>query len=83
MQSINMSQACKRIQFDKRNDKNLIMLTEYDIKMYNFVTDHMKVMYDYQSDFEEQPEFFVFNKDQDVCIIASPQDSLYVNMINS
>ena len=63
MASIGMDQACKRIQFDIRNDKNLIMLTEEDIKMYNFVTNHMGVMYDYKSDFEEQPEFFVFNDD--------------------
>ena len=63
MASIDMSQACKRIQFDQNNDQNLIMLTEYDIKMYNLVTGHMEVLYDYQSDFEEQPEFFVFNEE--------------------
>ena len=63
MASINMSQACKRIQFDNKNDENIIMLTDEDIKMYNFMTDHMDCLYDYKSDFQEQPEFFVFNED--------------------
>ena len=47
MASIEMSQACKRIQFDKRNFENLIMLTEYDIKLYNYKEDKMSILYDY------------------------------------
>ena len=39
------------------------MLTDEDIKMYNFMTDQMDCLYDYKSDFQEQPEFFVFNED--------------------
>lgn len=49
---------------------------------FNFVTETKDILYDFANDFTEQPEFFVFNDDQDVCIIASTIDTLLINLNN-
>jgi hypothetical protein len=34
------------------------------------------------SDFGDQPEFFVFDGSQTICIISSPSDSLYIDTMS-
>jgi hypothetical protein len=46
------------------------------------VTEVTETLYDFANDFTEQPEFFVFNDNQDVCIIASTIDTLMINLNN-
>ena len=46
------------------------------------MTEQSDILYDFANDFTEQPEFFVFNENQDVCIIASTIDTLMINLNN-
>ena len=57
-------------------------MTEDQIITFNFISDKIDILYDFANDFTEQPEFFVFNENQDVCIIASTIDTLMINLNN-
>ena len=75
-----MTSVCKKLHFHKADSSRLIFVNTDQIITFNFVTETKDILYDFANDFTEQPEFFVFNDSQDVCIIASTIDSLLINL---
>ena len=58
----------------------LIMVSADKIFRLNIQQETISTFYDFNIDFSEQPEFFIFNEDQTVCIIASEEDALMINI---
>lgn len=57
----------------------MIFVTEGQIIRFNFITLEKSVLYDFENNFTEQPEFFTFNDNQQACIIASTIDTLLID----
>jgi len=75
-----LQEVCKVFYFDN-NDPNLLLMVSLDkIMTFDFVKEKTEDMYDFVNDLNEQPEFFTFNKEQEICIIASSEDGLMINM---
>ena len=58
-----MTDVCKRICFDNKNPNCLIFVDADMVIRYNFITGKKEKIFDFISDFTEQPEFFIFNED--------------------
>ena len=80
METFELTSVCKKLHFHKADSSRLIFVNTDQIITFNFVTETKDILYDFANDFTEQPEFFVFNDSQDVCIIASTIDSLLINL---
>ena len=74
-----LSNICKRIYFHASDRQALIMVTAEEIITYNFYKDESRTLFDFQN-LPEQPEFFIFNEEQTVCIVTTTTDSAMVNI---
>ena len=70
MIELELTSICKRIYFDFDESECLIFATANEIIQYNFMKKTRDQLYDF-ADFDEQPEFFVFNPDQTICIVTT------------
>jgi len=74
-----MTDVCKRICFDQKAPDSLIFVDADLVLRYNFLTGKKEKIFDFICDFTEQPEFFIFNEDQTVCIITTDDDTLMLD----
>ena len=49
---------------------------------YNFRNDKLETLFDFENDLQRQPDFIVFDDSQQVAIIASTDDVLWVDIQN-
>lgn len=76
----NMSSYCKQLYFDIMDSGKLILVSGDKIVKFDFGRERIEDFYDFQTDFDDQPEFFVFNKTQTTCIIGTPSDTLFIDL---
>lgn len=69
-----MTNVCKKLYFDVNARDSLLFVDTDCIIQYNFDQKFKKNLYDID-DFQEQPDFFLFNEDQTVCIVASEAET--------
>jgi len=74
-----MTDVCKQICFDKKHKDSLVFVTRDNVLRMNFLTSKKYKVLDFITNFDEQPEFFIFNEDQTVCIITTEDDTLMIN----
>lgn len=58
----NMTNYCKQLYFDIVDSNKLIVVSGDKIIKFDFNRESSEDFYDFKTDFDEQPEFFVFNK---------------------
>ena len=80
MVTIGLTDVCKKFYFNKNNSEELIFVSYTKIFKFNIKTEIVNTMYDFENDLKEQPEFFILNDEQDICVIASTADGLQINM---
>jgi hypothetical protein len=56
------------------------MVSQDKIMTFDYIKEQIKEKYDFANNVNEQPEFFTFNDKQDICIIASEEDGLMINI---
>ena len=62
MKKDGLSDVCKRITFDVKNSENLIFVNSSVVIKYNTTYKTRAQIYEF-SQFEEQPEYFIFNEE--------------------
>ena len=81
MEALELTQICKRVCFDYKDPKALIFVTKAEMMRYDYITEKRSIIYDFNN-FEDQPEFFLFNEDQTACIITTFSDTLMINLVD-
>ena len=66
---------------DEQND-SVIFTNLGKIMKYNFRNDKLETLFDFENDLQRQPDFIVFDDSQQVAIIASTDDVLWVDIQN-
>lgn len=74
MEKLKLTRICKRIYFDYDDSEAMIFADSNQIIQFNFVKKRRHQLFDFK-DFPEQPEFFIFNPDQTICIVTTPRDT--------
>ena len=62
MKDLGLSNICKRIFFNNKDADSLIFVTAKELIQYNFRRGQRSTLYNFP-EFEDQPEFFIFNED--------------------
>ena len=62
MKEDGLSDVCKRFTFDIKNSENLIFVNSSVVIKYNTIRKNRTEIYDF-SNFEDQPEYFIFNEE--------------------
>jgi hypothetical protein len=79
MKKLKLTKICKRIYFDFDDSEAMIFADASEIIQFNFVKNKRVQLFDFKN-FDAQPEFFVFNPDQTICIVTTPKDTQMINL---
>jgi hypothetical protein len=64
-------------------DRDTVIFAKIDcIFSMNFITQQLIVIYKYQNELNRQPQFFQTNEEQQILVVASPEDCIYVDLKN-
>lgn len=77
-----MSSFCKNVQFDNQSDNKIFMVSQEVILRIDILLEKIEIFYDFKSDMQEQPDFFIFNDDQSKCVFATENDALIIDLVN-
>ena len=80
MVTIGLTDVCKKFYFDHKKTDELLMVSNSKVFKFNFKTHLLETIYDFHNDLKDQPEFFIFNEEQDTCVIASASDGLMIDI---
>ena len=62
-------------------DRDTIIFAKIDcIFSINFITSQVIIIYEYREKLNAQPQFFKTNNDQTIMVVASPEDSIYIDL---
>lgn len=78
---ISMQFIFKIMKYNREPD-TLIFARQDKIILLNFMTEQIYDLAVFDMPLLSQPEFFLMTDDQDIAIIATPQDGIYFNMTN-
>ena len=71
----------KTFVFNKSDeDKELIFIDNVKILRFNYLNKTEIVQYRFDNCLSDQPELMVFDDNQKICIVASVDDALWVNL---
>ena len=70
----------KEFYFNHDVQNEIILANETRILLYNYNWNTIKTLYNFNEALNSQPSFFVMNEDQNICMVSSFYDIIYVNM---
>ena len=65
---------------NKKQEQEFIFIDSKSIYQYNFQVGKTTILYNFVNKLSEQPEYVIFDENQESAIIASPNDVLWVNI---
>ena len=67
---------------DKESESTLVMIDTDKIMKYNYMLEKLEVLFKFKNSLDSQPDFFEFNEEQTVAILASSNDALWIDIKN-
>jgi len=78
-----LREVSRYFEFIKDNIDSIVMTDRYRIMQYNFMTNTIEYIHVFENYLNSQPIYVVFNEDQNILIVASFYDVLYIDIVKS
>lgn len=78
-----LREVSRYFEFTKDNMDSIVMTDRYRIMQYDFMMNTIEYVHVFENYLNSQPIYVVFNEDQNILIVASFYDVLYVDIVKS